>query len=376
MQRLSQSVLQQIALAGPFAEIDLGAFTLVFVVEVLVVEIPSHWVVVVLVHDAEVLLGGMLPSVFVVAAFPEGSHCAHYGDLGMRLLHTLVEVVETLVEHIAQQILVADAQVLQIEGFRVSGLGTHGGQLAGGGIAVGPLDEIEQLLQIGGHRQRLSVVGVAAGFPGNAALLSVSAATAVLTGHTGRKHGQRLCTDVFTELEIFVETQTACLVVVPDVEVRLTLPQLTHCGLPVVDVVNAVAVAHAAAGEAHELRTQVRQLLGQIPAQTVFTTLVGVHGEEAHHVEVILSGFDGFHNETPVGGTAGDLQHGFLLCPFRAGAECGHCECCPFLIRQAHFHLALASQEHGEAVFFTVFQSDSVPTLVRQLGAGSLHLQM
>ena len=92
--------------------------------------------------------------------------------------------------------------------------------------------------------------------------------------------------------------------IVPYVEVGLALPQFSHGGLPVIDVVDTVTVTHAAAREAHKLRTQCCERLCKVFAKSVFASLISVHGEEAHHIDIVAAGLGGFHNEASLGGVA------------------------------------------------------------------------
>ena len=140
----------------------------------------------------------------------------------------------------------------------MAGLGTHLCPGAADGVAVGPFYHVEDFLDVGGHV-----------FHGDAALLTAIAGGiggGVLARHAGGEHGQWLGTDVLAELEELKESQTAGLVVTPDVEVGLSVLQRTHGVVPVVDVVETLAVTHAPAGETHELGLQVGDGLGKVVA--------------------------------------------------------------------------------------------------------------
>ena len=75
----------------------------------------------------------------------------------------------------------------------------------------------------------------------------------------------------------------------PDIVVALPLPQVSDGGLPVVYVVDAIAMRGTSTGEADETGLQVCNGLGKILAQTVAVTLVCVLGEERYEVQMQLS---------------------------------------------------------------------------------------
>ncbi len=157
---LDEGIGNAVALRCPFTQIDLCALAVVTVVEILMVEVPARSVVVVFVNDFDVVLTGCLPSVFVVAAFPERTDSADDGNLRMGCLHSVDEEEVALHEGVADKVFVADAEILEVEWFRVTSLGTYLSQFAGLGIAVCPLDEVEQFLQVRLHSEWFAVIGI------------------------------------------------------------------------------------------------------------------------------------------------------------------------------------------------------------------------
>ena len=128
-------------------------------------------------------------------------------------------------------------------------------------------------------------------------MLTVAAAPGVLARHSRSQHGERLCTDVFTEKEVFVEAQTSCLVIVPDVHVGLTFPQFSDGGLPMVDVVDALTVGSTSTRKADEARFEVGNRFSQVFAQAVGAVLESFLREERHHVETDGTNFERFYHK-------------------------------------------------------------------------------
>ena len=355
---LGQGVLEGVAARGPFAEIDFRALAVVAVVEVGVVDVPSGTDVVVFVDNVDVLLAGELPAVFVVAAFEEGTYGADDLNLGMGVLDAAVEVEEALGEDIADEVFVADAEVFEVEGFGVSGFGTQTGEGRGLGVAVGPFDEVEQLLGVVVHL-----------VPGKSALLSGSAARGVLAGHAGGEDGKGLGADVFTELEVFEESESFRLVVVPDVALGGTLPEGSDGLAPAVHVAESVAVAEASAGETDEAGMEVGEGLCEVGTKSVLAVTEGVLGEEADEVEGNASGVLWLDGERCTGGVGRGSQDGLLLTPLLAGGEGGASQFF-VAVEQADeeflgFGIKVLGKE-AEVVFLALLQDDAVETVVAE----------
>ena len=160
----------------------------------------------------------------------------------------------------------------------MSGFGALPSPLRLAGISVGIFNQVEHILHVSGHfvHRNASLLAVAAKF-----ILGMMAARAgILARNAGRNHGYRFGTDILAELEILKVSQSACLMISPQIAQRLAGLQRTDGALPVVDVVNAVAMGHTAAGETHKTRMQVGQRLGQVGTKSVLTSLERLLREE------------------------------------------------------------------------------------------------
>ena len=58
--------------------------------------------------------------------------------------------------------------------------------------------------------------------------------------------------------------------------------------VPVVDVINAVAMAHTSSGEAHKLGMQISDGLRQVGTHTVLSMAEGIVWKEAHDIHMHL----------------------------------------------------------------------------------------
>ena len=183
-----------------FAKIDLGSVAVIVVVIVAMVHEPTSRLIVVLIDhilQVRVFLGEGPAFEVVGRRRVEGAHGTT--DLDFRIFGTdgLADHLVTLLEDGGDDILVANADILQVERLWMSCVSTHPGPFRSGGVAIGPVDEVEQFLDIGWHILH-----------GDASLLTSDALTiivGVLAGHSSSEYGQRLCSDVLTELEVLEE---------------------------------------------------------------------------------------------------------------------------------------------------------------------------
>ena len=242
----------------------------------------------------------------------------------------------------------------------MAGIGTHPGPLGRGRVAVSPLDEVQQLVDIGRH------VG-----HGDAALLSAEALGVVgrvLAGDAGSQHGQRLGTDVLAELEILVEAEATRLVVVPDVEVGLACLQRAHRLVPVIDVLETLSVAHAAAREAHELGMERGDGLGQVLAQTVLTAHERLAGEQRDHIDAHVGCLQRYDGQAGFVAAALGGERSSILLPVRSAglqlALCQHGAVLSYQLDEEVLLLTTGKDIHGEVVFLARFNDHSVPALV------------
>ena len=374
IESLGQGVDELLVLGGILTQIDLCLAVTGIVVILALVEEIVILLVVVLVEDGHAQLVGQLPSSLKigVAGMRSGSGGAHDDDFGMRLCHALIDILETLDEFGRDLLLVAQAQILQVEGSGMSCVGTHLRPLVGGGVAVGPLDEVDglchPLVHLAHGHHVLCLRGP-----------HVPAAVGALAAHAARQDGHGLHAEVFAELEVLEVSQSAALVVAPGV---LQLPALllrADGGLPAVGVPEAVAAAvhHASAGEAHELRLQVGQCLCQILAQAV--AFVGVFRHERHLVDVEVAHGEDENLQVGILAVLRRRQHSLILLPRRSAdierrlgqhRRIG----APTLsgLGQHHAHLlstAYVAEEHGEVVLCAGLHADAVEAVVLQAEA-------
>ena len=267
------------ASGGIFAEIDLRSLAVVVVIVVLIVDKPSHALVVVLVHEVDDVLMFECeePTLDIVGRRSVERSCrAAYLYLGIFLAYGSAYHRESILKCRRDDVLVADADVFEIEWRGMSCLGSHLRPLACGRIAVGPLYHVENLLYISRHFvHRYSALLSA---------ISVGVGSGVLTRHTGSEHGQRFGTDVLAELEVFVESQSARLMIIPYIAVGRAILKRSDGVFPPIYIIQSVAVAHAASGESHKLRLQVGNRLCEIGTQSVLPSLESLLWEQADHV--------------------------------------------------------------------------------------------
>ena len=371
-------------------EIDLRlAVTGIAVVLAALQEVVAR-LVVVLVDDGH---GGLLsefPACLVVGVIGVGARTSGADDdnVGIGLAHAFIYIFKALSEFGGDLLLVADAEVLQTEGLGMALLGAELSPLGGGGIAIGPLDEVEGLgdpLVHLGHRA------------GVLCLCGPHAPTTVgtLAAHTGGQDGQRLHAEVFAELEVLIVAETHRLVVAPGVLELLALLLGTDGGLPAVGVPETVAatVDDTAAGEAQELRLQVGEGLGEILAQTV--TFIGVLGHEGEHIGIDGTRIEHEHLEGGLltGGVGG--EHGLVFLPaFALEGEGGVGEQLGILapalrLDEGHAYLLLTAIDiaeegrevvlrtglHGDAVEAVVLKTEASPALIVVELTGALDVE-
>ena len=103
-----------------------------------------------LVDDRYVEFTGKLPTLFIVGAFIERPYRPDHCNFGMGLLYGIVNHLEAGNEYFRNHILVADSEIFQIEGFRMTGRGALGTPL-GIYIAVSIFYQIKHILNISVH---------------------------------------------------------------------------------------------------------------------------------------------------------------------------------------------------------------------------------
>ena len=313
--RRAQRPAALVVVGGVLADVDLRLAAVVAVVALQVVPEPLRRLVVMFVHHLQLQFVGDPPPVVIVLAVGERAHRADDHDLRVLGLHGLVDHLETFPEDRRDAVLVADAEVLQAEWPGVAGGGALGAPGRGGG-AIGPLDQVEHVLDVGRHFvQRQALLAFAP-------LVAVGGA-GVLAANAGRHHRQGFRADVLAELEVLEVAEADALVVPPDVRLAAALLERADGVLPAVQVAEAVAMDEAAAGKAHEPGLQVGDCLGEVGAQAVRPVLEGLLREQRNHVEPDAAAGLGQHDEAGVAGILLRLEHGGRLRPIRPGGRQG-----------------------------------------------------
>ena len=295
--RLGQRTLMGTCLRSIFANIHLRPLTVVAVVIVEVVHKPACGLVVMLIHHVEHLL--MLlrksPTLDIIGRRSvERTYSTANLNLRIAATYLLANHEATLLEGSRDDVFVTDADILQMERLRMAGICTHLRPLAGGRIAIGPLYQVAQFVDVGRHLLHRDTALLSA--------ISMGIGTGVLARHAGSQHGQRLGTDILAELEILIESQSTGLMVIPNVEIGFAVLQRTHGVRPMIDIIDAIAMAHASTREAHELRMQTGNCLSQVAAQSVLTSFECVLREERNHVDRRTSFLQWHQSEPCLGG--------------------------------------------------------------------------
>lgn len=233
-------------------------------------EPPARRLVGVFVDDRDAGLARVVPALLVVAAGRRRADRADDGDLRVRGLDGIEDALEAVLEHVVDEILVADAEVFEAERLGMAHRRTLGGPLVDGRVGVAEVDQGEHLVDVRGHvleRDRHRPL------------------TGVLAAHAGGEHRQRLGADRLAQAQVLVIAQSEGLVVAPQVEVVRAMLDRSDRAVPVIHVVDAEPVRDASAGEAHEPGFQVGERLDEVGAE-MLEALVGGARLERDEVEV------------------------------------------------------------------------------------------
>ena len=248
-------------------------------------------------------------------------------------------------------------------------LGTHLTPLRCSG-AVGKLDEVEAVLDV-----RLQLVD------GHMGALTIPVLE--LAGHTHVEYGQRLGTDVLSQLEELEEAQAVRLEIVrieavgegvlPTVLVQRTVLDGTDGVLPLIARGEVDTLNDAAAREAQQAGLGIGQGLCQILTQTVLAVLERIDGEEADVLEVdSLCAAEVDAQLCLVDGLARLHHHLILLPVLRRDVNLGLGELLMLVHRGAvdelHDNLTLSLRSFGpdaEAVVLSLLQANTEEAVVR-----------
>ena len=130
----------------------------------------------------------VLPAFLVILTAGGGTDGADDDDVRICGFDGVENLLEAVLEHVVDKILVADAEIFEAERLRMA----HGGTLGtpfGGGAAVAEFDEVEHFIDVSGHillRHRHRALA------------------GVLAAHAGGQHRQRLGADCFAQAQVFV----------------------------------------------------------------------------------------------------------------------------------------------------------------------------
>ena len=247
-----------------FAQVYFCLFrTIVFVVEILVVQEPSRSLVIMFVDHRNTQFVRQLPSFHVVCTLIEWSHCTDNNHFWIFFFDGIEDHREAFFEDISDKIFISDTDVFQIEWFRMPGFGTYLSPLCLLCVTVCPFYQIKNILNIGSHFAHW-----------NTALLpssQVAVTGRVLARNTGRQHWKRFRTNIFAKLEIFKITQSHALMVSPKVTLCFSCFQRTDCVFPLIDILQTITMSHTTTGKTDETGMNVGKYLCQIGTQTILS---------------------------------------------------------------------------------------------------------
>ena len=356
-------------MGGIFAEINLRTVAVVLVIVILVVNEPAGSLVIMLVNHVYVVVFGQPPSGFVVATFRPWSRSPTNHDVGILFFHGLNDHQVTFLKGFGNQILIADADIFQVEGCGMPLFRAQLAPLRSLGIAVCPFYQVEHVLHVSRHLVHWY-----------AALLPVSSVAGILATYASRQHRKGLATQILAQLEVLIIAQTFGLMVSPNVALRFAGFERADGLFPIVHVVQPVAMRRAATRETHEFGLHVGQRLRQVGAHAVLTSLERVLREQRNHVHGHYACTLRFHFNRCMVGIGIGFQHSSHLFPIGLWSFHRSLRHDLPVLHKAHLDFsAFALQllgKHGEVVFLPFAEHDAVKTSVRQRHvARLLHVQ-
>ena len=248
-----------------FAQVYFCLFrTIVFVVEILVVQEPSRSLVIMFVDHRNTQFVRQSPSFHVVCTLIERSHCTDNNHFRIFFFDGIEDHREAFFEDISDKIFISDTDVFQIERFRMPGFGTYLSPLCLLSVTVCPFYQIKNILNISSHFAHRDTTLLSSS--------QVAVTGRVLARNTGRQHWKRFRTNIFAKLEIFKITQSHALMVSPKVTLCFSCFQRTYCIFPLINVFQAITMSHTATGETDETGMNISQHLSQIFAKPVLTS--------------------------------------------------------------------------------------------------------
>ena len=125
---------------------------------------------------------GEVPAFNIVGTWcVERTYGTTYSDVGILRSDGLADHFVTFLEDRSDDILITDADILQVEGCRMACISAHLSPLRGGWVTVSPVNHVEEFLNISRHVLQ-----------GDAALLTSNTVTIigrVLTGNASSQYG-------------------------------------------------------------------------------------------------------------------------------------------------------------------------------------------
>jgi hypothetical protein len=116
----------------------------------------------------------------------------------------------------------------------------------------------------------------------------MTASTRILTRHSGCHYRNRFGPHILAEQKIFMISQTAGLMIPPQIAQRLAFLQRSYRAFPIINIVHTISVSHTSAGETDKTGMKVRQSLCQIGAQPVLPAFKCILWEKRNHIQGIL----------------------------------------------------------------------------------------
>ena len=198
VETLGQRVDELLVLRSVLAQVNLRLAVAGIAVVLALREEVAVRLVVVLVDDGHAQFVGQLPTVLQVgvAGVRAGAGSTHDDDVGIFGRHLIIYILEAIGKRRRNLLFVAQSEVLQAEGLRVAGIGAHLGPFVGGGVAVGPLNEVDGF--------SYPLVHLAHGDDVLSLVLHAPAAVGSLTADATGQDRQWLHTQVLAELEVLI----------------------------------------------------------------------------------------------------------------------------------------------------------------------------
>ena len=154
------------------------------------------------IHHRHIQARSKLPSGFIIRTFIERTDRTNHRDSRILFFYCLENHFKTFLKNRRNQILISDTDIFQVERFRMTSFRTHLCPFILFRVTIGIFYQVQNILYICIHL-----------FHGNTSLLSAAQrfsrnTSRILTRNTCRQHRKRLCSYIFTELEILKVSQT------------------------------------------------------------------------------------------------------------------------------------------------------------------------